>query len=119
MNPASSSNVIVGKEYLSGLEGRLKAVEEDLKVLKSKPNQPQQHPRVEDEFGDESHGQGGHSPHPRNLQSEEVEVSSSELQDSLGLENAADGMGAMEFSVEEDCGFFGRAFDIGDYMAAS
>ncbi|PVH68847.1 hypothetical protein DL98DRAFT_542088 [Cadophora sp. DSE1049] len=106
VNPASSSNVIVGKEYLSGLEGRLKAVEQDLKILKSKPNRPQQHPRFEDELGD------GPGPCPRNLQSEEVEVNSSELQDSLGLENAADGMGAMEFSVEEDCGFFGPSSNI-------
>jgi hypothetical protein len=48
-----------------------------------------------------------------------VEVNSDELQDSSGHENATDGMGAMVFSVEEDCGFFGNAYQFGYDIATS
>lgn len=109
VNPASSSNVIVGKEYLSSLEDRLKVVEQDVKLLKSKRDRPQQHPRFNDGHGEgSSHGQSEeHRRHTTNLLSEEVEVNSDEIQDSFDHENSADGMGAMVFSAEEDCGFFG------------
>jgi len=36
-------------------------------------------------------------------------VDSGELQDSSGHENGTDGIGSMVFSVEEDCGFFGKS----------
>jgi len=103
--------VIVGKEYLSELEERLKTVEQDVRALKTKQNKPQQHPRFDDELPDGSRGRrdGSHPHTSSNLHSEaeEVEVNSDELQDSFDPENAADGMGAMVFSAEEDCGFFG------------
>jgi hypothetical protein len=105
---------------LSRLEDRLKAVEQDVTSLRAKVNRPQQHVRFYDELGDGSYGQrhGSHLP-SRNLQSEEVEVDSDELQDSFSHENATDGMGAMVFSVEEDCGFFGNACQLGYDIAAS
>ncbi len=108
MNPASSSNVIVGKEYLSGLEDRLKTVEFDIRVLKAKENRPRQRTRFEDELEDGTDGQG-ERPQQQNRNSEEVEVDSGELQDSSGQENGTDGIGTMVFSVEEDCGFFGKS----------
>ena len=103
-----------------GLEERLKDVEHDIRALKAKQNKPQQHPRFEDELGDGPRGQrDGSHLHTTNLHPEEVEVNSDELQDSFGHENAADGMGAMVFSAEEDCGFFGNACQFGSGIAAS
>jgi hypothetical protein len=120
VNSAATSNVIVGKEYLSSLEDRLKAVEQDIRALRAKPNRLQLHPRFEGELVDGSDGQrDGSHPHTRNLQSEEVEVNRDQLQDSFGDENPADGMGAMVFSAEEDCGFFGNACHPGDDIATS
>ncbi|PMD33546.1 hypothetical protein L207DRAFT_557987 [Hyaloscypha variabilis F] len=110
INSASTSNVIIGKEYLSSLEDRLKAVEQDVRALRAKPNRLQLYPRFEGELVDGSDGQRDRShPHTRNLQSEEVEVNRDQLQDSFGDENSADGMGAMVFSAEEDCGVFGSS----------
>ncbi|KUJ16925.1 uncharacterized protein LY89DRAFT_707337 [Mollisia scopiformis] len=113
INPASGSNVIIGKEYLSGLEHRLKIVEQDIRTLRAQQDNPRQHARFEDNFEDEPRGQSAASPsHTRTLQSEEVEVNRDELQDSFDNENDADGMGAMVFSAEEDCGFFGPSSNI-------
>jgi hypothetical protein len=109
VNPASSSNVIVGKEYLSGLEDRLKTVEFDIRVLKAKENRPRQRTRFEDELEDAIDGPGEGSQQQHSINSEEVEVDSGELQDSSGHENGTDGIGSMVFSVEEDCGFFGKS----------
>lgn len=107
---ASNSNVIVGKEYLSSLEDRLKAVEQVIRATKAMQNRTQLHPRFDDGPGDSSLEERDiFQLRARILQSEEVEVNSDELQDSFCHENPADGMGAMVFSAEEDCGFFGTA----------
>lgn len=95
---------------MAGLEDRLKAVEEDIRGWKTKQKKRQYHPRFDDEPEDEPRQRDGSHMHARNLDSEEVEVNSDGLQDSFGAENAADGMGAMVFSAEEDCGFFGRSW---------
>ena len=100
--------MIVGKEYLSSLEDRLKAVEQDVRSLKETQARPQQHLRFEDELRTEAYGDAV-TPHSRvrRLPGEEVEVYNDDLQETSWLENDADGMGAMMFSAEEDCGFFG------------
>lgn len=96
---------------MSTLENRLKAVEQDVRALATKQNRLQLHPRFEGEPGDGSYGQReGSHPCTRSLHSEEVEVNKDDLQDSFSSESAADGMGAMVFSAEEDCGFFGNAY---------
>jgi hypothetical protein len=116
VNPASSSNVIIGKEYLSGLEGRLKAVEQDITLLKSKQNKPQQHTRFDDEHREESSGQN-EGCQQSTKSTEEVEVNSDGLQDLLGDESGTDGMGSMVFSVEEDCGFFGKGRSLREVLS--
>jgi hypothetical protein len=39
-----------------------------------------------------------------------MEVNSDDVQDFSGLEDETDGMGAIVFSAEQDCGFFGISF---------
>jgi hypothetical protein len=108
VNSASSSNAIIGKEYLSGLEDRLKAVEEDLISLRSGRVRPQQNLRFDEEVGGGEFELDGVTNLSTTVsRNEEVEVDSENLQDSLGIENDTDGMGVMVFSAEEDCGFFG------------
>jgi len=47
------------------------------------------------------------NPSIASLANEELMVDSDSLQDSSDPGNDADGMGAMVFSTEQDCGFFG------------
>ncbi|KAH8671767.1 fungal-specific transcription factor domain-containing protein [Tricladium varicosporioides] len=113
VNPTSSTNVIVGKEYLSSLEERLKAVEQDVTLLKVNQTKPLQHLRFEGEVETRAQERTDvHYPKPRRLRDEEVEVNSDYLVDSSGPENGTDGMGAIMFSAEEDCGFFGPSSNI-------
>jgi hypothetical protein len=105
---ASSSNVIVDKDYLSNLEDRLKDVEEDIVSMKRRMNSQQL------TFPDDPDGRGdraGVSTGQYRVRNEELEVNSESIQDMSILESGIDGMGAMEFSTEEDCGFFGIVFD--------
>ncbi|KFY96800.1 hypothetical protein V500_02282 [Pseudogymnoascus sp. VKM F-4518 (FW-2643)] len=107
VNSASSSNVIVGKEYLSSLEDRLKTVEQDVRSLKVTQARPQQHLRFEDELGTGAYGYAvTPNSRGRRLQGEEVVVDNVDLQETSMLENDADGIGPMIFSAE-DCGYFG------------
>ena len=84
-------------------------MEQDIRGLKTKQNKSQNHPR----FDDELHGPVQRRDEARAtsmaLAEREVEVNSNELHDVFESENAADGMGAIGFSAEEDCGFFGNA----------
>ena len=108
VNPASSSNVIIGKEYLSELEARLKTVEQDIRALRSTKVESRRHPTSDDELGDGPvEPRDGSLSRTTSVRLAEVEVNSSEIHDGFDPENAADGMGAMSFSAEEDCGFFG------------
>ncbi|KAM3083089.1 hypothetical protein ACMFMG_003756 [Clarireedia jacksonii] len=113
VNSASTSNVIVGKEYLASVEDRLKAVEQDIRLLKAKQNKGQQHSRLASGLENESYNER-EKPHMQVTISQdgEVEVNSDELQDSFGDQSATDAMGAMVFSAEEDCGFFGPSSNI-------
>jgi len=100
--------VIVGKDYLSTLENRLQAVEDYIGSQKENHGRRQQHLRFDDDR--RSIARGGTdvpSPSVASLANEELEVDSDSLQDSSGPGNDADGMGAMVFSTEQDCGFFG------------
>ncbi|KAF4614341.1 hypothetical protein G7Y89_g15396 [Cudoniella acicularis] len=113
VNSASSSNVIVGKEYLSGLENRLRIVEQDIGSLKSSQKRQPQQTRFDDELNGRAYRDGLEPPSSLGrLRGEEVEVNSEDLQEATGPESGADGMGAMIFSTEEDCGFFGMCFAL-------
>ena len=114
INSASSSNVIIGKEYLSGLEDRLKAVEEEIISLKGVRVRAQQNLGFDEECGGrEFELDGATNISTIVSRNGEVEVDSENLQDSLGNENDTDGMGVMVFSAEEDCGFFGTLISRG------
>jgi len=108
VNSVSSSNVIVGKDYLSTLENRLQAVEEYIGCLKGSHGKRQQQLRFDDDPRSVGRSDADvPSPSVASLANEDLEIDSDSLQDSSGLGNDADGMGAMVFSTEVDCGFFG------------
>ncbi|CZR66991.1 related to C6 transcription factor [Phialocephala subalpina] len=99
---ASSTNMIVGKPYLVGLEDRLKAVEEEIHLLKGSRSSRQL--RFEDQAPPpetvSSDGQGG------------LEVNSASVHDVNLSEDFTDGMGAIIFSEEENFAFFGPSSNI-------
>lgn len=102
------------------MEERLKAVEQDIRLLKANQYKGQRLARFEEEVENDSFDERGKSrSRTRKLESEEVEVNKDDLQDSFGDESAADGMGAMVFSAEEDCGFFGMATAMFSYIFIS
>lgn len=96
--------MIVGKEYLTGLENRLRFVEEEIISLRN--NMPPRHVRFEDE-------QTGipleHTPNNLNNRCDDLEVNREDVHDSMAPEDVTDGMGAVVFSAEEDLGFFGTS----------
>jgi len=101
--------VIIGKEYLGSLEERLKIAENDIKQLKANQARPIRHLRFDD---DEQRLREDRNKTPDRLRLGRqrhagMEVNSDDVQDSSGAEDETDGMGAIVFSAEQDCGFFG------------
>jgi hypothetical protein len=94
--------MIVGKEYLAGLEGRLKLVEEEIISLRA--GRQSRRPRFDDNIEQRQAEDRTISSNQRN---EEIEVNSDGLHENVTAEDATDGMGAVVFSEEEDFGFFG------------
>lgn len=112
VNSVSTSNVIVGKDYLSTLENRLQAVEEYIGCQKESQNESHGRRQQQLRFGNDRSQLGlcdtiMPNPSIASLANEELMVDSDSLQDSSDPGNDADGMGAMVFSTEQDCGFFG------------
>jgi hypothetical protein len=89
--------MIVGKEYLAGLEDRLNVVEEEIESLKA--GRAIRQLRFED---------GAEGIINSNHEFEGIEVNSDDLNDNMMAEDATDGMGSVVFSEEEDFGFFGK-----------
>lgn len=110
LQSASSSNVIVGKEYLGSLEDRLKLVEESIKSLQSGQGRPHKQLRFEEDDEQNVREDGINSleaTRSGHRRDGVTEVDSGGLQEFVGLEDETDGMGAIVFIAEEDCGFFG------------
>ncbi|KFY90238.1 hypothetical protein V498_06095 [Pseudogymnoascus sp. VKM F-4517 (FW-2822)] len=111
---ASSSNVIVGKEYLTGLEERLKVVEENILSLQTSQSRQQQHLRFEevDELApNDAHGgntNGELLPLTNNMRPPD----GPETPHVITLEDETNELGTVIFSVEEDSGFFGPSSNI-------
>jgi hypothetical protein len=109
LQSASSSNVIIGKEYLGSLEERLVIAEADIKQLQANQSRPIRQLRFDE---DEQRGQenGIETPErnrPGRPRNDGTEVNSDDV-DVSSLEDETDGMGAIVFSAEENCAFFGK-----------
>lgn len=113
MQSASSSNVIIGKEYLGTLEERLRIAEANIKALQAGQTN-QSRPSRQLRFDDEEQGvreDGVEIPElvgPERQRNSVLEVNSDDVQDFSSLEDETDGIGAIVFSAEEDCAFFGK-----------
>lgn len=114
MQPPSSANAIIGKDYLSSIEERLKLVEQNVSALQASQVRPRRRLRFADEAesDDSCHesldgvsGVWHESPTDR---------SGRNLLEVVTLEDETDGIGGIIFSVEEDCGFFGSFEGIHD-----
>jgi hypothetical protein len=90
--PATATNVIVQKEYLHGLEDRVKRLEDCFRTVRSDVDGltvrvdrgPEAREGVRGEVRDAIH-----------------------VSDLVGHEDSVDAMGAISFADEEDLGFFG------------
>ncbi|KAJ5653397.1 hypothetical protein N7490_000400 [Penicillium lividum] len=95
--PATATNVIVQKEYLHGLEGRVKKLEELFKVVRDDVDGLSVRiDRVPESRSVKSNDKQGTVP----------------VSDLVGLEDSVDAMGAISFADEEDSGFFGPSSNI-------
>lgn len=109
---ASSSNVIVGKEYLTSLEERLKIAEVNILSLQTSQYRHQQNLRFEDvdELApNDAHGGNTNTellPPTNNIRP----ADGSEAPHVVTLEDEINELGTVIFSVEEDCGFFGKYY---------
>lgn len=98
--PTTAANVIVQKDYLLGLEERVKRIEEslgsvrgDLDGLTKKVDCKPESERV--------------SNHDLREGQDETRAAAP-MPDLIGTEDSVDGMGAVIFADEEDSGFFGN-----------
>ncbi|KAL3421398.1 fungal specific transcription factor domain-containing protein [Phlyctema vagabunda] len=108
---ASGTNVIVGKEYLRGLEERLTVVEENLASLRGRRSTSQLD-RSFDNTVSETIQQETTEHTKSNSDRNDVHVQDDDLQDIAVLGDDTDGMGAIQFSTEADCSFFGPSSNI-------
>ncbi|KAH7304636.1 fungal-specific transcription factor domain-containing protein [Rhexocercosporidium sp. MPI-PUGE-AT-0058] len=110
---ASTSNIIVGKEYLTSLEDRLKAVEESLTAVRAQQARSQRQIRFDDE-DTELTNQPSVVLGTASLSQRDngVDLYDDDGQDTPDIIDETDGMGAVTFSPEEYCGFFGPSSNI-------
>ncbi|KAL3482689.1 fungal-specific transcription factor domain-containing protein [Aspergillus germanicus] len=96
--PVTAANVIVQKDYLSSLEQRVKTLEDSLNTVKSELSAVAS--KVNGEISNALIG----------------EIKSSRqnehFADLAGTEDIVDAVGAVAFTNEEDCGFFGASSSI-------
>ncbi|OAP63435.1 hypothetical protein AYL99_02662 [Fonsecaea erecta] len=101
---ASYSNIIIGKEYLSSIEDRLKEVEGRLASLENRDRTlvyQSDNPNV-------SNGVSSSDFPPP----ETACLREESLEDAETVEDPIDAMGAVTFAQEEDCAFFGPSSNI-------
>ncbi|EXJ56967.1 hypothetical protein A1O7_07311 [Cladophialophora yegresii CBS 114405] len=107
---SSYSNIIVGKEYLSSIEDRLKLAEDRLSALESRDHAGvAQHADAPAATGSTglTNGTSGHT-----AQLDTACVRDDSVDDAETTEDPIDGMGAVTFAEEEDCAFFGPSSNI-------
>ncbi|PKY03000.1 hypothetical protein P168DRAFT_311552 [Aspergillus campestris IBT 28561] len=94
---STATNVIVQKDYLSGLEGRVKTLEDSLLAVRN------------DLSGLSHRVDQGHDP---KVGHDEDVPSGSAMPDLAGTEDSVDGMGTVKLAEEEDSGFFGPSSNV-------
>jgi hypothetical protein len=103
--PPTAANVIVQKDYLHGLEDRVKRLEESFGAVRGDLDGLAKRvdcgPRRDKERESAISG--------RNVGESEAETRiAAPMPDLTGTEDSVDGMGAVIFADEEDSGFFGK-----------
>ncbi|KAH6667419.1 fungal-specific transcription factor domain-containing protein [Halenospora varia] len=108
----SSANAIIGKDYLSSIEERLKLVEQNVSALQASQARPRRRLAFADEAesDDSCHESlqgvsGVWHESPKNR-------TGGNSQEVVTLEDETDGIGGVIFGVEQDCGFFGPSSNI-------
>lgn len=114
--PPTATNVIVQKDYLHGLEERVKKLEEGMAGMKGEIDGLSG--RVDSvEVQGTAHRDGSSSSGltaARRIDDDDGQrVASVSVPDLIGTEDSVDAMGAMTFADEQDSGFFGMP----DFMA--
>lgn len=112
--PPTATNVIVQKDYLHGLEERVKRLEEGMVGVRGEIDGLVG--RVDGGAGRESASSGGLQT-VREVEDDgqrAVAVAGSDL---VGTEDSVDAMGAVTFADEEDSGFFGRKLTSSDIVS--
>ena len=107
VQPPSSVNAIIGKDYLCSIEERLKLVERNVSALQASQARPPRHLRFADEAESDGSCHGSMDGATGARQESPANVPGSNLQQVVTLEDETDGVGGVIFSVEQDCGFFG------------
>ncbi|KAL1970561.1 hypothetical protein VTN77DRAFT_4205 [Rasamsonia byssochlamydoides] len=97
-SPTTATNVIIRKEYLTGLESRVRALEETLCLIKANV--------------DDLSSRVGRGSDPRKGPELEPSQEAERMPDLAGAEDPIDAMGAVVFADEEDSGFFGPSSNI-------
>ncbi|KAH8799845.1 fungal-specific transcription factor domain-containing protein [Xylogone sp. PMI_703] len=105
---ATASNVIIGKEYLSLIESRLKVVENRLSVLESQGVRT-----ITPDASSTAETAAVISNESSNLTHlETASLRDDSLDNADSTEDPIDAMGAVTFAQEEDCAFFGPSSNI-------
>ncbi|KAL2216905.1 fungal-specific transcription factor domain-containing protein [Thermoascus aurantiacus ATCC 26904] len=109
----ASSNLTVGKDYVAQLEHRIEKIEEFLRPWREARDAGQQDKPYALQNDDASFPSGGEPPAARDGNPvEHVPSNRAEMGEVDTSENSIDGMGAIKFTDEEDCGFFGPSSNI-------
>ncbi|CAI7569790.1 unnamed protein product [Penicillium palitans] len=107
--PSTASNVIVQKDYLHGLEDRVKRLEESFGAVRGDLDGLAK--RVD--CGPERDRERESAISGRNVRESQGEARiAAPMPDLIGTEDSVDGMGAVIFADEEDSGFFGPSSNI-------
>ncbi|KAJ5446850.1 Transcription factor [Penicillium cf. griseofulvum] len=107
--PPTAANVIVQKDYLHGLEERVKRLEESLGAVRGDLDGLAK--RVD--YGPEEDRDRQSAVSGRNAgESQDETRNAAPMPGLIGTEDSVDGMGAVIFADEEDSGFFGPSSNI-------
>ncbi|KAL4896204.1 fungal-specific transcription factor domain-containing protein [Aspergillus ambiguus] len=96
--PSTSTNIIVQKDYLQDLEGRVKSLENSLSTVRD--NLSGLSSRVEQGY------------EPKNITARVEAPRPESIPDLAGTEDSVDGMGTVRLAEEEDSGFFGPSSNV-------
>ncbi|KAJ9377612.1 transcriptional regulator family: Fungal Specific TF [Paecilomyces variotii] len=113
----SSSNLTVGKDYVAQLEHRIESIEEFIRPLRQAraANEPDKAYSVQNGASytpDDTSHCTRESDSVAHVTSQSVNPNAGEMGEVDVSENSIDGMGAIKFTDEEDCGFFGPSSNI-------